>query len=100
MVEDCSRSSPGDPIVNLVLPIATLGARPTVASLKKLMVAAWENATTVALREVGETEEVVAMASLPLATLDRDELNFHVERLILISKELGGKKRKGRRVKN
>ena len=100
MVEDCSRSSPGNPIVNLVLPIATLGARPTVASLKKLMSAAWENATTVALREVGETEEVVAMASLPLATLDRDELNFHVERLLLVSTELGGKKRKGRRVKN
>ena len=51
-------------------------------------------------REVGETEEVVAMASLPLATLDRDELNFHVERLLLVSTELGGKKRKGRRVKN
>ncbi|WP_226637801.1 hypothetical protein [Novosphingobium profundi] len=100
MVEDCSRSSPGNPIVNLVLPIATLGARPTVASFKKLMATAWENATTVALREVGDTEEVVAMASLPLATLDRDELNFHVERLLLVSTELGGKKRKGRRVKN
>ncbi|UIP06977.1 hypothetical protein LY632_00830 [Erythrobacter sp. SDW2] len=100
MVEDCSRSSPGNPIVNLVLPIATLGARPTVASLKKLMSAAWENATTVALREVGDSEEVVAMASLPLATLDRDELNFHVERLLKVSTELGGKKRKGRRVKN
>ncbi|MBV0893159.1 hypothetical protein KTN05_15195, partial [Paracoccus sp. Z118] len=90
MVEDCSRSTSGNPIVNFVLPIATLGARPSVASLKKLMAAAWENATTVALREVGETEEVVAMASLPLATLDRDELNFHVERLLLISAELGG----------
>ncbi|MCZ8135522.1 MAG: hypothetical protein O9266_04395 [Porphyrobacter sp.] len=100
MVEDCSRSFPDNPIMNLVLPIATLSARPTVASLKKLLAAAWENATTVAIREVGETEEMVAMASLPLATLDRDELNFHVERLLLVSAELGGKKRKGRRVKN
>lgn len=99
MVEDCSRSTSANPTVNLVLPITTLGARPSIASLKKLMVAAWEYATTVALREVGETEEVVAMASLPLATLDRDELNFHVERLLLVSAELGGKKRKGRRVK-
>lgn len=100
VVEDCSRSIAQDPIVNLVLPIATLGTRPTVTSLKKLMAAAWENATTVALREVNGAEEVVAMASLPLATLDRDELNFHVERLLLISAQLGDKKRKGRRVNN
>lgn len=99
MVEDCIRSSPGNPIVNLVLPITLLGARPTVASLKKLMSVAWESGTTVALREKDEAEEVVAMASLPLATLDRDELNFHVERLLLVSTSLGGKKRKGRRVK-
>ncbi len=99
MVEDCSRSTPGNPIVNLVLPIATLGARPTLASLKKLMAAAWDHATTVALREVGDHEEVVAMASLPLATLDRDELNFHVERLLQVSAGLGGQKRNGRRIK-
>ncbi|MCG6560457.1 hypothetical protein MB818_19780 [Ruegeria sp. 1NDH52C] len=99
VVEDCSQSTMQDPIVNLVLPIARLGARPTVASLKKLMSAAWVNATTVALRQVGEAEEVVAMASLPLATLDRDELNFHVERLLQISSELGGSKPKGRRLK-
>ncbi|WP_281017538.1 MULTISPECIES: hypothetical protein [unclassified Minwuia] len=100
MVEDCSRSSTDNPIVNLVLPITTLGARPTVASLKKLMTSAWETATTVALRQFDQTEEVVAVASLPLATLDRDELNFHVERLLLLSTAIGAKKRKGRRVKN
>ena len=100
VVEDCSRSTAENPIVNLVLPIATLGARPTVASLKGQMKAAWANATTVALREIGGVEEVVALASLPLATLDRDELNFHVERLLLVSSELGGSKPKGRRVKN
>jgi hypothetical protein len=99
MIEDCFRSTPGNPIVNFVLPIGTLGARPTTASLKSLMAAAWKNATTVALREVGETEQVVAMASLPLATLDRDELNFHVERLLEVSAELNGKKRTGKRVK-
>jgi hypothetical protein len=100
LVEECFRSPAHNPVVNLVLPIATLGVRPTVASLKKLMAAAWDSATTVALREVGETEDVVAMASLPLATLDRDELNFHVERLLLVSSELGGKKGTGQRVKN
>ncbi len=99
MVEDCPRSLPVNPVVNLVLPIASLGARPTLASLKKLMAAAWDHATTVALRVIGDSEEVVAMASLPLATLDRDELNFHVERLLQVSAELGGQKRKGRRVK-
>ncbi|MBD58514.1 MAG: hypothetical protein CL808_00095 [Citromicrobium sp.] len=99
MVEDCSESASGNSIVNLVLPIFTLGSRPTIASLKKLLATAWQSATTVAVREVDESEEVVAMASLPLATLDRDELNFHVDRLLLISTELGGKKRKGRRVK-
>jgi hypothetical protein len=98
-VEDCPRSRPGNPIVNLVLPIATLGTRPSLASLKKLMAAAWKHATTVALREVGENEEVVTMASLPLATLDRDELNFHVERLLQVSADLGGQKRNGRRIK-
>lgn len=100
MVEDCIRSTPRNPIVNLVLPLATLGARPTVALLKKLMAAAWENATTVALREVGEIEEAVVMASLPLATLDREELNSHVERLLLVSSQVGAKKRKGRHVRN
>ncbi len=99
VVEDCPSSSPDNPIVNLVFPIATLGARPTLASLKKLMVAAWDHATTVALRKVGENEEVVAMASLPLATLDRDELNFHVERLLRVSADLGGQQRNRRRVK-
>lgn len=99
MIEECGRSVPGNPVVNLVLRIAALGARPTTASLKKLLAAAWENATTIALREVDGTEEVVAMASLPLATLDRDELNFHVERLLQVAAGLGGKKREGRRVK-
>ncbi|MBX9463219.1 MAG: hypothetical protein KL840_09700 [Aquamicrobium sp.] len=99
MVEDCPRSTPGDPIINLVLPITVLGARPSLASLKKLMAAAWKHATTVALREVGENEEVVAMASLPLATLDRDELNFHVERLLQVSAELSGHTRSGRRIR-
>nr|WIE92594.1 hypothetical protein P9270_005165 [Mesorhizobium sp. WSM4875] len=99
MVEDCDRSTPSNPIVNLVLPIATLGARPSLASLKKLMATAWKQATTVAVREVGENEEVVTMASLPLATLDRDELNFHVERLLQVSADLGGQKRNGRRIK-
>jgi hypothetical protein len=99
MVEECPRSRLGNPIVNLVLPIATLGARPTLAYLKKLMTAAWDQATTVALRGVGENEEVVTMASLPLATLDRDELNFHVERLLQVSADLGGEQRKGRRIK-
>jgi hypothetical protein len=98
-VEDSSRSTPGNPVVNLVLPITRLGARPTVAALKKLMSAAWEHATTLALRELDGKGEVVAMASLPLATLDRDELNFHVERLFLVSADLGGKPKKGRRVK-
>ena len=31
VVEDCPSSSPDNPIVNLVFPIATLGARPTLA---------------------------------------------------------------------
>lgn len=99
IVEDCARSTPEDPIVNLVLTITTLSARPTVASLKNLMAIAWNKGTTVALRQVGETEEIVAMASLPLATLDRDELNFHVERLLLVSNELAVKKHKRRRVR-
>ncbi|TPK93093.1 hypothetical protein FJ938_29245 [Mesorhizobium sp. B2-4-14] len=99
MVETSPRSEPSNPVVNLVLPIATLSARPTLASLKKLMAAAWNHATTVALREVGENEEVVTMASMPLATLDRDELNFHVERLLQVSADLGGQKRNGRRIK-
>lgn len=99
MVEESSRSTASNPIVNLVLPIATLGARPSLAYVKKLMAAAWGHATTVALREVGENEEVVTMASLPLATLDRDELNFHVERLLQVSADLSGQKRNGRRIK-
>lgn len=98
-VEDCPRSESGNPVVNLVLPISKLGARPTTASLKGLLAAAWENATTVALRNTREAEEVVAVASLPLATLDRDELNFHVERLLRVSACLGGKGSKGHRVK-
>lgn len=99
LVEDCQRSPPGNPVVNLVLPFSKLGTRPTTASLKGLLAAAWENATTVALRNAGDAEEVVAMASLPLATLDRDELNFHVERLLLVSAAVGGKSSKRRRVK-
>lgn len=99
MVEDCPRSTPVNPIVNLVLPLTKVGARLTFASLKKFMTGAWDNATTVALREIDDTHEVVAMASLPLATLDRDELNFHVERLLRTSADLGGKKKSPRRVK-
>lgn len=99
VVENCPRSTPGNLIVNLVLPIATLGSRPTVASLKKLMSAAFDHGTIVALRVVGEKEEVVTMASLPLAQLDRDELSFHVERLLQLSTSLRGKQRKGRPVK-
>lgn len=99
VVEDSPQSTASDPIVNLVLPIATLGARPSLASFKKLLGSAWKHATTVALRNVGENEEVVTMASLPLATLDRDELNFHVERLLRVSADLSGPKRNGRRIK-
>lgn len=98
-VEDCPSSVQGNPIVNLVLPLAILGARPSVVSLKKYMMVAWKNSTTVALREAGECEEVVAMASLPLATLDRDELNFHVERLLQVSEEFAGGKRRNARAK-
>ncbi|WP_426692903.1 hypothetical protein ACMC5O_002347 [Sphingomonas sediminicola] len=98
-VEDCPSSAPANPVVNLVTPVMVLGARPSVAVLKKMMSGAWEHATTVALREVDGKEEVVAMASLPLATLDRDELNFHVERLLQVSADLGGKPKKSRRVK-
>ncbi|GLO76502.1 hypothetical protein MACH18_35820 [Phaeobacter italicus] len=99
-VEICTQSTPENPIVNLVLPITTLGRRPTVASLKKFMAVAWESSTTVALRELDEAEELVAMATLLLSTLDRDELSFNVERLLRASAELGVKKRKVRRAKN
>lgn len=99
-VEDCPGSTPGNPLVSFVLPISSLGARPTVATLKKLMSAAWEHATTVALRQLDGKDEVVALASMPLATLDRDELSFHVERLLLLSSDLGGRPKKSRRVRN
>jgi hypothetical protein len=89
-VEERQGTPPGNPVVNLVVPLGRLGARPQVASLKRFLSAAWEHATTVAVRgEVGD-EEVVGVASLPLATLDRDELNFHVERLLAVRQGLMG----------
>ncbi len=94
IVEECRRSTSENPVVNLVLPVATMPTRPSVAFLRTFMIAAWEFGTTVALRNNDRVEEVIGMASLPLATLDRDELNFHVERLLLVSEALGGKKRK------
>lgn len=87
-VEECQRAPAGNPVVNLVIPLGRLGARPQAASLKRFLSAAWEHATTVAIRGEDGDEELVGVASLPLATLDRDELNFHVERLLAVRQGL------------
>lgn len=88
VIEDESGPVPGQPVVNLVLPLAKLGARPTTAKLKAYLEAAWSNATAIGLRSDKYSETVCALASLPLATLDQDELEFHVERLITTWKSL------------
>lgn len=95
-VEANTSSLPGQPVVNLVLPLATLGARPTTASLKAYLALAWEHATTIGLRNVGGTETICAVASIPLATLDRDEFGFHVERLLAIWQTSTAGKRRAR----
>lgn len=92
-VEESSCSTHSHPVVDLVVSISPLGARPTTASLKALLAAAWTHCTTVAIREEGGAEHVVAVATVPLATLDRDELAFNVDRLLRVAMELGPRKR-------
>jgi hypothetical protein len=99
IIEDESGPVPGQPVVNLVLPLAKLGARPTTASLKSYLEVAWHHATAIGLRSDKDGETVCALASLPLATLDQAELEFHVERLISVWEALGGKKSTGKRRK-
>lgn len=99
IIEDESGPVPGQPVVNLVLPLAKLGVRPTTALLKSYLEAAWQNATAIGLRSDKDGETVCALASLPLATLDQDELEFHVERLTSVWESLGGTKSLGKRRK-
>lgn len=87
-------STSDHPVVDLVLTIGKLGARPSIALLKSYLELAATNATTIGLRETGKAQEIVAVASIPLATLDRDEMTFHVERLLSIyDAKPGGKKK-------
>jgi hypothetical protein len=99
-VEDNDRSSAEQPVVNLVLPLAKLGARPMTSALKSYLELAFKEATTVGLRKRDDVEEVCAMVSIPLATLDRDEFTFHVERLLALWQQAVGTKSKAARTRS
>lgn len=96
MVEQCAEFADAQPVINLVLPMITLGSRPTTAMLKSYLELAWKEATTIGLREVDGRHEVCAVASIQLATLDRDELVFHVEKLLALGGISQPKKRRGK----
>ncbi len=87
-------STTEQPVVDLVLPLDKLGGRPTVAHLKSYLELAATSATAIGLRTVNGFEEVIALVSIPLATLDRDEMTFHVERLLSIHEAKPAKKRR------
>jgi hypothetical protein len=90
-IEDDRLSTRSDPVVNLVLHIESLPARATLATYRAYLEAAWNFAITIAIRSSEGGDAVVALCAIPLATLDRDELAFHLERLVAVSEALGKK---------
>ncbi|GAA3895308.1 hypothetical protein GCM10022276_12980 [Sphingomonas limnosediminicola] len=94
---DCS--TPDQPVVNLVLDLAKVGVRPTTTGLKSYLELAWKHSVAVGLRSSGGVETVCAFASISLATLDRDEFRFYVERLLAISEVVEGNKKPRRTAK-
>jgi hypothetical protein len=84
IVDDSVQSTLQKPVVNLVLPLVNLGARPAATTLKSYLELAWMHATTIGLRVDSSGESLCAMASIPVATLDRDEFVFHMENLFSV----------------
>jgi hypothetical protein len=95
-VQEDPDSLPEQPVARLAVELGQLKSRPTTDMLRRYLAAAWNNSCAIGLCERDGQSMICGFASLPLATLDRDEFLHHVRRLSGLAETLGDKPRKRR----